>query len=180
MLSLRSKITQAVLGYFMLHVGAKLYVNEIARRLSLDSGNLARKLKELEKVGILRCEERGLERFYSLNPTYPLLKEYKKIILKSIGFEKLLKQTLKQVGGIEQAYLFGSYAGDCMDLASDIDLMVIGRHSTVDLQKRMAKVQKAIERDINIISLGPEEFESKRQKDPFFKSFDSKKQIRIL
>jgi len=64
MLSLKSKITQAVLGYFMLHEGQELYVNEMARRLALDQGNLDRKLKQLEKEGILKSELKGKERYY--------------------------------------------------------------------------------------------------------------------
>ena len=85
MLSLRSKIAQAVLGYFMLHEGTELYVHEMARRLSLNQGNLDRKLKQLEKEGILKSELRGKERYYSLNTSFPLLKEYKRIVLKTIG-----------------------------------------------------------------------------------------------
>ena len=128
MLSLRSKIVQSVLGYFMLHEEAELYVNEMARRFSLDDGNLARKLKELEQEGILKSRLRGKERYYSLNESFPLLKEYKKIILKTVGFEEILNNALKHLKGIEKAYLFGSYAEDKMDVSSDIDLVVVGKH----------------------------------------------------
>lgn len=180
MLNLRSKIAQAVLGYFMLHEGAQLYVHEMARRLLVDQKNLDRKLKELEKEGIFKSERRGKERYYSLNPSFPLLKEYKRIILKTIGLEHLLKEALHKVKGIKQAYLFGSYAKDQMDAASDIDLLAVGNHNTLELQREISAIQKSIGREINVISLKPEEYEKKRKSNPFVKSVLKSKKIQIL
>ena len=180
MLSLRSKIAQAVLGYFMLHEGTELYVHEMARRLSLNQGNLDRKLKQLEKEGILKSELRGKERYYSLNTSFPLLKEYKRIVLKTIGLKHVLKDALQRVKGLKQAHLFGSYAKDQMDAASDIDLLAVGNHNTLELQKEISEIQKSIGREINVVSLGPAEYEKKRKSDPFIKSVLQGKKIQIV
>lgn len=180
MLSLRSKITRAVLGYFMLHEGGELYGHEMARRLSLDQGNLDRKLKELEKEGILKSELRGKERYYSVNASFPLLKEYKKIILKTVGLEPLLKEALGGIQGLREAYLFGSYAKDQMDAASDIDLLAVGSHSTLELQKEISKVQKSLGREINVVSFGTAEYEKKKKSDPFLKSVLKGRKIQIV
>ena len=180
MFSLRSKVTQSVLGYFMLHEQAELYVSEIARRLSLDQKNLDRKLKELEKEGIFRSELRGKERYYTLNRAYPLLKEYKKIILKTVGFEHLLKQALRRIQGLERVYIFGSYAKSKMDSSSDIDLLAIGRHNAIDLQREVSELQNSIGREINVINLSPAEYEKKRKTDPFVKSIHQGKKLQVL
>ena len=180
MISLRSKITQAVLGYFMLHEDSELYVHEMARRLFLDQGNLDRKLKELEKESILKSDLRGKERYYSLNGSFPLLQEYKKIILKTVGFEQSLKQLLKAVKGVAHAYLFGSYAGNKMDVSSDIDLLVMGDHSSLDLQRKIAEIQKSVKREINVISMSAEEYRKKQKNDPFLKSVLLKEKVQLL
>ena len=180
MISLRSKVTQAVLGYFVLHEGAELYGNEMARRLSLDQGNLDRKLKELEKERILKSDVRGKERYYSLNLAFPLLKEYKKIVLKTVGLEHLLKGALQTLKGLKRAFIFGSYAKDQMDSASDIDLLAVGDHNTLELQKKISEIQKSIGREINAIQLSPAEYEKKRKKDPFLKSILQGRKIQIL
>lgn len=179
-MSLKSKITRAVLGYFMLHEGAELYVNEIARRLSLDQGNLDRKLKELKKEGILKSELRGKERYYSLNLSFSLYDEYKKIILKTVGLEHLLKEAMEGIEGIQQAYLFGSYAKNQMDSASDIDLLAVGSHDTLELQKKISKIQGSVGRDINMIQMSAAEYEKRRKTDPFLKSVHREKKIQIL
>ena len=50
MVSLRSKITQKVLDFFLLQQGTESYVSELARTIQVENGNLTRKLIELEKV----------------------------------------------------------------------------------------------------------------------------------
>ncbi|MCB4755940.1 MAG: nucleotidyltransferase domain-containing protein [Elusimicrobia bacterium] len=177
MISWRSKITQDVLSYFFLHEGASLYVNELARRLGHDSGNLTRKLIELERNGLLKSEAKGVQKYYSLNPSFPLLNEYKRITLKSVGLERLLRDALLGVPELEKAYLFGSYAEDKMDMASDIDLLAIGRHKPLALQKAILDVQKKTEREINAMSFTPKEFEKKRRDDPFLKSVLQKPRV---
>ena len=180
MISLRAKNTKVILGYMFLHEDAELYVNEMARKFSLDDGNLSRKLKELEREGILKCRERGHECYYSLNRSYPLLKEYKGIVLKTVGLEQKLRDALAVVPGIKQAYIFGSYASETMDAASDIDLLVVGEHDTLMLQKAVAVFQKETDREINVISMDLREYQEKLKKDPFLKSLAKKKKIRLV
>jgi predicted nucleotidyltransferase len=180
MISLRSHITRQVLNYFMLHPEAQMYINDIARRLDLDSGNLTRKLKEIEAEGILRSELRGNQRYYMVNSEYPLIDEYKKIILSTVGIEPVLKNALKSVDGIESAFLYGSYVKDSMNAGSDIDLFVIGEHSTLALQKQIAKIQKTIDREINVFSIGRNEFEKRKDNDSFIKNVMGSKKIVLL
>lgn len=180
MLPMRSKITKSVLGYFMAHEDAEMYVNEMSRRLGLDDGNLARKLKELEAEGILKSRELGHARYYSLNRAYPLLAEYRKIILKTVGIENSLREVLKKINGIEDAYVFGSYARDRMDVASDIDLLVVGDFDTVSLRKKLAGVQKTLDREINLVSMGRDEYARRRREDPLVKNIEKSKRIKII
>jgi predicted nucleotidyltransferase len=180
MISLRAKDTKAVLGYMFLHEDAELYVNEMARKFSLDDGNLSRKLKELETEGILKCRESANVCYYSLNRDYPLLQEYKGIVLKTIGLEQKLRDALSAVKGIHEAYIFGSYAQSSMDAASDIDLLVVGEHDTLALQKVIAAVQKEMDREINVISMGSREYKEKLKKNPFLKSLADKKKVRLV
>ena len=180
MISMRSKITKGLLGYFMLHDKAEMYGNELARKLGLDDGNLARKLQELERLGLLKSREMGKARFYSLNRAYPLLKEYRRIILKTIGLEKMLRNGLKDLVGIKEAVIFGSYAANEMDAASDIDLFVVGDCDTVQIRKRIHTIQKNIDREINLVSMGVGEYEKKKKEDPFVKSIQKAKKVPVI
>ena len=179
MLNIRSKISQKVLNYFLLQDGAEIYVNDLSRAIHEQTGNLTRKLSALEKEGILKSRWQGKQRYYSLNRAFPLLKEYKKIVSKTIGFEQLLNDLLSKISGIKTAFIYGSYAQHKMDSNSDIDLLVVGEHGTVHLQKAVADIQKSIHREINVVSMSLKEYQQK-SKAPFLKSIENKKSIKII
>jgi len=180
MISIKSSITQAVLGYLFLHEEQSLYLSEIARKLHLDKGNLSRKLSELEEAGLLQSEIRGKERFFSLNRRYAFFEEYKQIILKSVGIEAVLKKVIRKIPGVKRAFIFGSYAKKGMDAMSDIDLMVIGDHSSISLRKAIALIQKKTDRQINLLSIGSEEYQSKKKNDPFIKRVEASPKIELI
>lgn len=180
MISLKSKITTKVLNYFFINPQESLYVNELARKLDLDKRNLVKKIKELEKEGILKSEKRGNLKLYSINKTYPLYKEYKNIVLKTVGFEEKLKNILEETGKINKAYIYGSYAQNKMDVHSDIDLLIVGKHDIVLLQRKLNKLQKELDREINTVNMDDRELKKRlKDKDPFVLGIIKGKHIQI-
>lgn len=181
MISLRSEITKKLLNYFFINPHEELYINELARKLNLDKRNLVKKLRELEENGILKHNIRGNLRLYFINKEYPLYNEYKNIMLKTMGLENKLKNVIKEVPSIKKAYIYGSYAENKMDTHSDIDLLVIGNHKIVQLQRKLNKLQNEIDREINSVSMDEREFEERiKNKDPFISDVLKKKHIEIV
>lgn len=181
MISFRSSITQKLLTYFLLNKTKEFYINELARLLNVDPKNLDKKLKELEKEGIFKSEFRGKQKYYFLNKNFPLLNEYKQIFNKTIGLEYQLKNILQRVKGLEETYIFGSYANNKLDVLSDIDLLIIGSHKSLDAEKAIIPLQKTIGREINIIDMTREELERKKlERDPLIKHVFSKQIIKII
>lgn len=181
MISLKSEITQRVLNYFFLNPHESLYINELSRKLSLDKRNLVKKIRALEKEGLLISRPQGNLRFYSINIKFPLYKEYKNIILKTFGFEEKLRTLLKEVPEIEKAFIYGSYAENKLDVHSDIDLLVIGRHSIASLQGKISRLQREIDREINVVNMSMGDFlRRRRNKDPFIVNVFKKRPIEII
>ena len=181
MISLKSEITGKLLNYFFLNPEDNLYVNELCRRLKVDKRNLVKKLKELEREGILKNQIRGNLKLYSINKSYPFYTEYKKIILKTVGLEHRLKKIMGEIHGIKEVYIYGSYAKDKMDVHSDIDLLVIGIHSITSLQKRLNKLQQEIDRAINAVNMDEHEFEKRvADKDSFVSGILQQKHLKII
>jgi len=181
MISLKSKIAQKVLNFFFLNPHESLYVNELSRRLALDKRNLVKKLREFELTGLLISEKKGNLRLYRINQKFPLYKEYERIVLKTIGVEEKLKQILKAVPGVKEAYLYGSYAHEKMSAHSDLDLMVIGSHKIVFLQKKLISLQNEIGREVNSVNMSEKEFwRRKKEKDPFLSGIFSRKTIKLV
>ena len=181
MISLKSKLIEKVLGYFFTNPHESLYVNELSRKFQLDKRNMVKKIKELEAEGILKNEIRGNLKLYSINKNYPLYNEYRRIIIKTAGFEAQLKKVFRNINGIRQAYIYGSYAKDAMDVHSDVDLLVVGSHKIVSLQKILNKLQQGFNREINVINMDEAEFKKRiKKKDPFLLGVLKHKYIRLI
>jgi len=180
MFQFRSKITIKVLGYFFLNPQKTHYVNDLAIVLDLDVGNLFRKLKELEKEGILCSEKRGNQKYYRLNKNYSLLKEAKRMYNAKYGIIEILKEKLKGIKKLKEAYIFGSYAKGNFQQESDIDILLIGNHSSLEAKRKILPLEKNIGREINIIDISTEEMKSRQKKnDDFTKNIFSQKTIKI-
>lgn len=181
MVSLRSIITRKILNYFYLNPESSLYVNEMMRILGVDKRNLVKKLKELEDEGLVKGNQRGNMKFYTVNTDYPLYNEYRTIVMKTAGLEERLKEILLEDKAITAAYVYGSYAQNSMDALSDIDVLVVGHHDTVALQKRLNVLQRELDREINVVSMDEHEFaERKSGKDQFIKNILKGKHIKVI
>jgi len=98
----------------------------------------------------------------------------------SIGIEEALRKKLENIPGVEQAILFGSYATNQMEQHSDIDLLLVGNHSTLEASKALAALQKTIDRPINCLQLGTKEFQKTKNKKPLLKNIFNGKHKKIL
>ena len=169
------------MDYYFLNPKAHVYINELARLLGLDPKNTEAKLKEFEKNGLLKSEFRGRERYFFLAKDNPILKHYRQIFLKTYGVEKRLRDIFQSIKGLKEAYIFGSYAANKMGLSSDVDILAIGSHSVLELQRPIVKLQKDIGREVNITNLSSEEFrKKKRDNDAFIRSVFKTKIIRLI
>jgi len=181
MVGFRSKITVKILGYYFINPAKSHYINELADLLEVDPGNLFRKLKDLEGEGILISEAKGNQRYFGLNKKYPLLKEVKKTYDAEYGIANLLKERLSKLRGLKEAYIFGSYAKNSLQQESDIDVLLIGAHRSLEAKRLILPLQKAIQREISIVDLTPQEFQARRKnKDDFLENVFSSKIIKIF
>ena len=123
----------------------------------------------------------GKERYFFLEKDNPVLEHYRQIFLKTHGIEKRLKDMLSNIKGLKEAYIFGSYASNKMDSSSDIDILAIGSHSVLELQRLIAKSQKDTGREFNVTNLSLKEFEAKKKdKDSFINSVFKTKTIKLI
>lgn len=180
MISLRSEVTQKVLNLLFLNPRETFFVNELERRLGVDKRNLVKKLRELESAGLLKSEMRGDLKLYRINAEFPLYQEYERIVLRTVGLEERLRQVIRSISGIKEAYIFGSYARDRLDVHSDLDLLVVGSHRIAHFQKKIMPLQREIGRDINAVHMNEAEFRTKRATDSFLISMFRGETIRLV
>lgn len=159
MISLRSDLRSKVLTFFYVNRSARVYVRRLAADLQVDSTNLSRELARLQREGFLRAEPEGRQLYYRVNPAYPYLKPVFALLQGSIGIVHALRRALAAVPGIESAWLYGSFAKNQADAASDIDLLILinpdrvnpdrGQLDQPQLASVLRKTEKLLRREIN-------------------------------
>lgn len=181
MFTVRSKIARKILNYFFTNETKRMYVNELARLIEEEPKNTHRSLLSLLDAGMLASEYVGKERYFFLNRDNALIGEMKKIYLKSYGIEVLLRRALMSVKGLKEAYIFGSFAAGTQNPDSDIDLLLVGTHTTLDAEKVVRSVGKQVGREINTVNMSQGElFEKKKHKDQFVTSVFKSSTIRLI
>ncbi|HVS88005.1 MAG TPA: nucleotidyltransferase domain-containing protein [Candidatus Acidoferrum sp.] len=149
--------------------------------MSIDPSNLSRELHRLENEGLFRSEVSGRQKYFQLNREYPLFDEVRSIVSKTIGAVPLIAQSLKKIEGIEEAYLYGSFARNQQDAASDIDVLMIGNPKGEALAEAMQKLERQLGREVNYTVLTRKEFDSRRtRKDAFLENVWHNKRVSLI
>ena len=121
----KSKLRRKILQYFFTNPEQESYLREIARKFQEDPSNLSKEMTRLEKEDIFVSSFKGKQKYYKLNKSHPLFNELKSIIFKTIGVKGRLENIVNEVKGIISAFIYGSYAKNTENSASDIDLFII-------------------------------------------------------
>jgi predicted nucleotidyltransferase len=181
MISLRSELRRKVLTFFYVNRSARVYVRQLAVALGADSTNLSHELARLAGEGFLRSEVEGRQLYYSVNRDYPWLKPVFALLQGSVGIQPTLKQALASVPGIESASLFGSFAKNESDSASDIDLLIVGNPDQTRLAAEVGAAEKALRREINYTVLTSKELNRRlRKRDTFITDIWKGKRIQLI
>lgn len=181
MLNLRSKLRRDLLVYYFLNPTVDHYVRELARVLKVDPTNLSRELKRLETEGLFAARVRGNQKYFSLNPGYPLFGEMRSIVLKTAGTVPLLRRAFSGVPKIKEAYLYGSFAKKESDQHSDIDVLIVGEPKPEVLEAAVRQLERSLGREINYTLLSEGELRRKlARSDPFIEDVWNGKKVKLV
>ncbi len=181
MLNLRSKVRRQLLTFYFTNPTARYHLRDLAERLNVDPSNLSKELSRLEREGLFLSEVSGRQKYFQLNLHYPLLKEMRSIVAKTLGAAPLLAQSLEEIKGVDNAYLYGSFARNQQDAASDINVIIIGSPRDEDLAKAVGKLERHLGREINYTVLTPAEFAARRtRKDAFLENIWHNERIPLI
>ncbi len=160
-----TKLRRKLLTYSFTHPDEQFYVRELSVLIDEDPGNLSRELRKLEEEGLYISIIRGREKFYSLNESYPLFSELKTIISKTEGVEGSLKDLVSKYKDVSCAFIYGSYAKNKENKASDIDLVVVGKFPYNKLTHDIHGLESKLNREINFTYYSKEEFIGEKIKE---------------
>ena len=175
-----SKARVGILKLLFFNPENRFYQRQISKLSGQSIRAVQREVAKLEGLGLIEEFSEGNRIYYKANRNCPIFKELKSILIKSVGVAEVLKKGLGG-GKIQAAFIYGSYARGEESLLSDIDLMVVGKISSLELSRLLSKPKRELMREINYVVFSPQEFEERvRQSDHFLSSVLRSKKIFIV
>jgi hypothetical protein len=136
----------------------------IARELELDDGGLTREADRLERAGLIRSERVGRSRTLRPNEDSPYHRDLYNLLLKAFGPATLVGEALSDIDGIDDAYIYGSwaarYAGERGEDPYDVDVLVVGRPSRIAVAGAERLLSEKLGREVNTVVVPPEDWEA--------------------
>ena len=161
-----SKTRVKLLCLFIINSPKRFYLSEIIKLTHTPLRAVQRELVKLETTGLLIKNIEGNRVYFQINTNHFIFPELKILILKTVGFGDILRDSLQKEKEIEKAFIYGSYAENKETAKSDIDLFIVGRISGKKLMGLLKKTARTFNRPINPAIYSPEEF--KRKKNSHF------------
>ncbi len=131
----------------------ELNLNEIAHGAGLAYGTVHREVRRLLDAGLLSERRVGQARFVRPNPASPLTRPVRDLLLVSAGPVPLLAAELRDIEGVEAAFLYGSFAarlrGEPGTAPHDIDVMVVGTPAPMAVYDACQRVGDQVGREVN-------------------------------
>ena len=169
-----------LLTLFLLNPGREYYVREIARLTEENINAVRRELANLESFGLITGQKKGNQQYYTVNRDFFLYDDLQKIVLKTEGVARIIKEKLGDKKNIDCMFIFGSFARGSAGVKSDIDLFIIGDVDENTVIPLVHESERALNREINYTLMRRDELKKrKRAGDPFVKNVINEPKIMI-
>jgi len=144
---------QRLLLYFVIRPRARPHLRLLQRELQIGSASIQRDLARLTSARILRPvrDQSSRTTRYAAVP-HPFWEIARALVAASFDPVALLRDALRDVSGLDAAFLFGSSAAGTAALDSDLDIFVVGdRVDTRALYGNLFEVGQTLNRQVNAL-----------------------------
>jgi len=156
---LRSRLQADLLTLVLLAPGREWSLTELAGRTGASVSSAQREMARAQDAGVVSSRRVGNTRLVTAADS-PLTGPLTELLLRSFGPRQVLAEELAGQPGIEEAFLFGSwaarYSGRPGPPPVDIDVLVIGNPDRDDLDEAAQRAGSRLAREVNVTIRSPE------------------------
>ncbi len=157
-----SRVRTKLLKFFFTMPESGYFIRELGRKIGEDAKNISRELNNLENIGLLRSEKRGLQKFYSTQADFLFYSELKAVFLKSSGLEGLFRDVIVQLDGIEKVFMKELPSSEDKESAQ-IKLIFVGKPDMAILNNTVNDLIKRSGREVIYRCYSLEEFDERQR-----------------
>ena len=154
-----------LLGQLFLHPDREQTIADLEQATGIPQQTVSREVNRLLDAGLLDGRRLGRLHLVKPNQTSPYFPELSGLLLKALGPRSVLAERLSDIEGIEDAYIFGSWArryeGEPGAPPGDIDLVIIGEPDVDEVYEASRNAGAVLGQEVNAVILTPEEWQDR-------------------
>src|SRR5210317_1245410 len=105
-----SKTRIKLLLKFFLNSNSRSYLRNLESEFGESTNSIRIELNKFEKAGLLQTELDGNKKYFRANTKHPLFKDIHSIMLKHLGFDKIIERVINKLGHLNKVYVTGDFA----------------------------------------------------------------------
>jgi predicted nucleotidyltransferase len=177
----RSDAQGEILARLLLNPDRAFTIADLARMTDTSYASAHREVQRLIRAGV--ATERRVGRHHQLvaDTASPAYKPLCELLLLTYGPATVVPRVLASIGGIREAYIYGSWAarrmGEPGSPPGDIDVLVVGDPPRRVLYEAAEEAERALGREVNIRAVSPTVWAEAA--DPFVRTLKSRPLVRL-
>jgi predicted nucleotidyltransferase len=150
----RSDALGSVLAETLLRPDTELSITDLARRAGIGVSLAHKEVGRLVEEDVLRDRREGNSRLVRANAEHPLFEPMSRIVAATYGPVPVLRELLGEIDGVQEAYLYGSWAarrsGEPGRFPRDVDVLVVGTATRSALAEVGATARERLGVEVNV------------------------------
>jgi hypothetical protein len=164
---LRSQVQGDLLALLFLHPDEEFSLTEVARFVHATVAGVHHEVTRLVQAGLIVDRRVGNNRMVRADTSSLLARPLTDLLTVTYGPRSVLSDTLRDVRGVEAAYIYGSWAarynGEPGPVPNDVDVLVIGTADIDDLEEVLRIAGQRLRREVNVRRVSAEQWEAARR-----------------
>ena len=179
---LRSGFQGELLAWLFLHPEREFSLTEVARRFGVSRATVMREADRFASAGLVGDRRQGNLRFIRARTDNVVAGPLAELLAVTYGPTAVLGEVLASVPGVNEAYVYGSWAaryrGQGGDVPRDVDVLVVGDADDDDLYDAARAAERRLGREVSIRRVSPKAWRESAT-DPFLASVRSRPLVRL-
>ncbi|MEV4751049.1 hypothetical protein AB0K21_32190 [Streptosporangium sp. NPDC049248] len=174
---LRSNAVGELLAWLYLHPENEYSTIDLAVRTGASQSTVSREADRFAAAGLTRERRHGNLRLIRADTDTIVAKPLTDLLAVTFGPLAVLPPLLHSISGIDEAYLYGSWAARYANQAGppprDVDVLIVGSADDDELYDAARTAERVLDREVNINRISPTSWNVDLD-DPFVASLRSK------
>jgi hypothetical protein len=179
---LRSRVQAELLALLFLHPEEQFSLTEAAHEIDASVKAVHTEANRLVDAGLVRDTRRGNLRMLQAETNNALARPLTDLLVVTYGPLAVLPEALRDVNGVEKAFIYGSWAaryhGEPGPIPNDVDVLVVGDADRDELDDAAQQSQQQLRREVNIRRIHRLAWETDTA-DPFLRSVRDRPRVEI-